>query len=181
MKKFLVAMLMAMLMVPVGVMAMSHGDKDKKMDMDHGAMDHGSMKMDHDKMEKMDHSKMEHGGGMAMGGDMIMLQDVEVDGVMAAGHLMDTREKMAAHGMKETHHLMVGFMDSEGEGIEEGKVAVKIEYPDGKVSKPIKLMGMDRSFGADVVLDQKGKYNFMLGTKLADGKKRTFHIHHELK
>ena len=64
---------------------------------------------------------------------------------------------------------MVGFMDSEGEGIEEGKVAVKIEYPDGKVSKPIKLMGMDRSFGADVVLDQKGKYNFMLGTKLADG------------
>ena len=173
-KLILIAM---MLLVPAGVMAMSHGDHgdhDKKMEMDHGKIDHGSM-------EKMDHSKMDHGSGMAMGGDMIMLQDVEVDGVMAAGHMMDVKAKMAEHGMAMTHHFMVGFMDTEGEAVDEGQVALKIEYPDGKVSKPIKLMGMDKAFGADVTLDQKGKYNFMVGTKLKDGKKRTFHMHHEIK
>lgn len=169
MKKQLIGlMVMVTLMVPAGAMAMKG--------MDHGSMektDHGSMNMDHGK--KMDH------GGMAMGGDMIMLQDVEVDGVMASGHLMDTSAKMAEHGMSMTHHIMVGFMNSEGEGIDQGQVAVKVKGPDGQVSNANRMMGMDGQFGADITLDKKGMYTFMVGTKLADGKKRMFHLHYENK
>ncbi len=178
MKKQLFVMLMAvLLMIPAGAMAMKdmdHGSMDK---MDHGSMekmDHGSMeKMDHGSMEKMDHGSMEMDKGM------IMLPDVEVDGVMASTHLMDTKEKMAAHGMRMTHHIMVGFMDSEGTSLEKGQVAVKVESPDGKISKANKMMVMKGQFGADVTLDQKGTYRFMVGTKLADGKKRMFHLSFE--
>jgi hypothetical protein len=42
-------------------------------------------------------------------------------------------------------------------------------------------MGMDGHFGADIVLDKKGMYHFKIGTKLADGKKRTYHQHFENK
>lgn len=188
MKKSIITLLVTVLLIPAGAMAMSHGEHGKSMDMDHGkemamekgkkaGMDHGK-KTGHD-MDKMDHGKMDHGSGMAMGGDMIMLQDVEVDGVMASGHLMDVKEKMAEHGMSMTHHFMIGFMNSEGEGIDKGQVAVKVESPDGKVSKANKLMGMDGQFGADVTLDQKGMYKFMVGTKLSDGKKRMFHMHYK--
>ena len=105
---------------------------------------------------------------------MIMLHDQEVDGVVGAAHLMDVKAKMAEHGMKMTHHFMVGFMDTEKKGIPTGQVAVKVQSPDGKVSKAIKMMGMSGQFGVDVTLDQMGTYQFMVGTKLADGKKRTF-------
>jgi hypothetical protein len=110
---------------------------------------------------------------------MMMMQDEEVDGVMGSAHMMDVKEKMAEHGMSMTHHIMVSFMDTEGNPIEKGSAAVKIESPDEKVSKPIMMMGMDGAFGADITLDQKGMYHFKVGTKLADGKKRTFHFHFE--
>lgn len=162
MKKQLFAMMMVVtLMIPAGAMAMK-------------GMDHGSM-------EKMDHGKKMEQGGMSMGKGMVMLQSVEVDGVVASAHLMDTKEKMAEHGMAMTHHIMVGFVNSEGKGIDEGQVAVKVEGPDGKISKANRMMGMDGQFGADITLDQKGTYQFMIGTKLADGKKRMFHISYENK
>ncbi|SHI51432.1 hypothetical protein SAMN02745165_00278 [Malonomonas rubra DSM 5091] len=127
---------------------------------------------------------MQHGeshGGMSMGGSMIMLQDIEVDGVMASGHMLDTREKMAALGMKETHHFMVGFMNTEGEGLSDGVVALKIQAPDGSVGGPIRLMAMNGAFGSDVTLDQKGMYKFTIGSKLADGKKRSFEMSYHSK
>jgi hypothetical protein len=154
MRKLIVALMIAGLLIPTAAMAMKHGDHD---------MDHGKMKHD----------------GMSMGGEMIMLQDVEVDGVMASGHLLDTREKMAALGIKKTHHFMVAFMNTEGEGIAEGQVAIKIESPDGQISRAVRLMGMDGAFGADINLSQKGSYTFQIGTKLADGKKRQFKMHYD--
>lgn len=164
-KKMMVLMIAAALMVPAGVMAMKG--------MDHG--DHGKAEsMGHD-MKKMDH------GSMGMDGKMIMLQDEEVEGVMGSAHMLDVKEKMAKHGMSMTHHIMVGFMDTEGNPLDKGSVAVKVESPDGSVSKPIKLMGMKGQFGADITLDQEGMYHFKVGTKLADGKKRTFHFHYEVK
>ena len=173
MKKQLLVMMMAVLLLaPAGAMAMKgmdHGDMKDMKDMDHGSME----KMDHGK--KMDH------GGMAMGKGMIMLPDVEVDGVMASAHLMDTKEKMAKHGMSMTHHLMVGFMNSQGEDLDKGQVAVKVQSPDGQVAKANKMMVMDGQFGADITLDQQGTYMFMIGTKLADGKKRMFHMSFENK
>jgi hypothetical protein len=159
------------LMIPFAAMAMDHKKDNSKMD--HSKMDHGSM----DK-NKMDHSKMDM-GGMSMGGDMIMLQNEEVDGVKGSAHMMDVKEKMAKHGMATTHHIMIDFKDGHGMSMAKGKVAVKVEAPDGKISKPIMMMGMGESFGADITLDQKGMYHFKIGTKLEDGKKRTFHMHHD--
>jgi hypothetical protein len=161
---FVLALLLS-LSLPLSAIAMSHGDSGH---------DHGSKKaMDHGKMEGMDHGKM------AMEGSMIMLQEEEVDGVSASAHLMDVKEKMAEHGMSQTHHIMISFMDAEGHRIETGSAAVKIESPDEKVGKPIKMMAMDGHFGADITLDQKGTYHFKVGTKLPDGQKRTFHFHYE--
>ncbi len=114
--------------------------------------------------------------GMAMSGKMIMLQDVEVDGVMASAHMKDIKEKMAEHGMSQTHHFMVGFMNNEGAALSDGQVALKIESPNGSISEPIRLMGMSGAFGSDITLDQKGVYKFIIGTKLADGKTRSFNM-----
>ena len=175
--KQIVLVLTLALMIPFVAMATDHSKMDhSKMDknkMDHSQMDHGSM----DK-NKMDHSKMDM-GGMSMGGDMIMLQNEEVDGVKGSAHMMDVKEKMAKHGMATTHHIMIDFKDGHGMSMAKGKVAVKVESPDGKISKPIMMMGMGESFGADITLDQKGMYHFKIGTKLGDGKKRTFHMHHD--
>ncbi|ALC16645.1 hypothetical protein DSOUD_1873 [Desulfuromonas soudanensis] len=136
--------------------------------------DHGSM--NHEKMEGMNHS------GMAMTGDMIMLGDDSEEGVKAMAHLKDVQEAMAKMGMAQTHHFMVMFMDAEsGKPIEAGTVAVKIKGPSGSEGEPVKLMGMQGHFGADIALAKKGEYKFKLGTKLADGKKRQFEFEFTLK
>ena len=122
-------------------------------------------------MKDMDHDSMT---GMKMGGEMTMLKDQAVDGMVGSAHLMDVKAKMAEHGMKMTHHFMVAFMTDAKEAINKGQVALKVKSPDGKVSKALKMMGMSGSFGVDVTLDQDGTYQFMVGTKLEDGKKRTF-------
>lgn len=114
--------------------------------------------------------------GMEAGGNKtIMLETAHQDGVMAMVHLTDTREAMAKHGMKETHHLMAMFSAmSDGKAITEGTAAVKITDPAGTTGAPIKMMAMTDGFGADVSLPVPGKYRFEIGTKLADGKKRVF-------
>lgn len=142
--------------------------------------------MEHGKTEKMEHGSMEgmkHGerGGMMMGEGMIMLGEETEEGVKAMAHLNDVKEAMAKMGMKETHHFMVAFVDEAGEQITEGTVAVKIKGPAGKEIGPVKLMGMEGHFGADIVLEEAGKYEFMVGTKLKDGQARQFHFEHTVK
>jgi len=140
------------------------------------AMSHEKEHMEHGKMEKMEH------GGMMMEKGMVMLGEKTEDGVKAMAHLNDVKEAMAKMGMKETHHFMVMFMDvKSGEPITEGTVAVKIEGPAGKTSDPVKLMGMEGHFGADIVLTEKGKYEFKVGTKLPDGQKRQYEFEYEVK
>jgi len=156
--------LLLTLMIPVAAMAMNHDG-------------HGGGSMNHDSSASMDHDGGM--GGMSMGGDMIMLEDVTVDGIVGAGHLLDVKEKMAQVGMSMTHHLMIGFKDGHGHGVPGGLVAVKVEAPDGSVSSPIKMMAMSGAFGADIALDQKGAYRFIIGTKLADGKPRTFNLQYD--
>ncbi len=152
-QKVVVLLTIMTLAVPAAVMAMKHGSGE--------GMEHGSM------------------AGMDMGGAMIMLQDQEVDGVMGSAHLLDVKAKMAEHGINMTHHIMVGFMNDAGDEINTGQVALKIKSPDGKESKATKMMGMSGKFGVDIKLDQKGTYQFTIGTKLADGKKRTFQFHYD--
>ncbi len=147
------------LSIPFGALAMSH-EKEGHKGHDHG------------KMEGMKHDAH---SGMAMEGGMIMLGDRTEDGVKASAHLKDVKAAMAKMGMAETHHFMVMFMDTTtGKPIETGTVAVKIKGPKGEEGKPVELMGMDGHFGADVTLAEKGEYEFKVGTKLPDEKKRQF-------
>src|SRR6266581_1896431 len=81
-------------------------------------------------------------------------------------------------GMKETHHLMVEFTDAKsGKNLSEGEVKLKIQGPD-KSEQTKDLMGMPgmtgmgAGFGADLVMDKKGKYGVMAKFKLKDGKVR---------
>jgi hypothetical protein len=139
--------------VPFGALAMN----------DHGS--HGQA------MQKMESGHAE----------MIMLGTAVEDGVKAEAHLNDVREAMAKAGMKETHHFMLLFKEAEtGAAIEAGSVALKIMGPHGAEIGPIKLMGMEGHFGADIVLAEMGEYRFTVGTRLADGKNRQFEFEHQL-
>jgi len=123
--------------------------------------------MDH----KSDAKKMDH-GSMGMEG-VVMLQDEVVDGVKASAHIMDMDGGMG-------QMLMVMFTDEKsGDMIGKGAVAVKVESPDEKIGEPQKMKKSKGMFGAGIKFDQKGMYHFKVGTKLADGQKRTFHFHHE--
>lgn len=162
-KKQLMMSLMLMLLIPATVMA-----------MDNNAMDHSSM--DSASMNKMDMSGMDHSMD-----DMMMLGNEEVDGVKAMFHLSDVKTVMAKAGQPFTHHLMVNFVDVKtGKSIEAGKVAVKVKTPADVEGKPQMLMGMDGHFGVDLILDQTGTYQFKIGSKLADGKKREFNPQQDL-
>jgi len=181
-KLILISVLFAFVLSPVFVLAMDHS---KMKDMDHSKMED----MDHDKKKEMEHNTMDHSkmegmdhSGMAMDGDMVMLGTLVVDGVKASAHVKNVGKAMAKMGMKQTHHLMVNFVSVEkGAPIAKGKVAVKIKNPDESEAKPVKLMGMDGHFGADLVLQEKGVYHLYVGTKLEDGVKRQFHFHTEVK
>lgn len=150
-------------------------------EMDHSmgqmeGMDHGKMQgMDHGKMEGMDHGKMKMMNGM------MMLGNETEDGVTAMAHIKDIHEGMAKMGMDQTHHFMIMFTDkATGKPISDGTVALKIKGPSGDLGNPVQLMGMKMGmgagFGSDITLPQKGQYEFIVGTKLQDGKKRQFHF-----
>jgi len=172
MKNLLVVTLALGLFLPSAALAMSHEDKpmEHQMDMQH-KMDTGSSM----------HEKMMEKGGMDMHGDMMMLGEETVDGVKAMAHLKDVHEAMSKMNMTQTHHFMVMFMDTAGKPVDEGLVAVKITDPAGQTGDPIKLMGMQGHFGADVALSQPGKYVFEVGTKLQDEQKRQFEFQYEVK
>lgn len=173
-KLILFATLAALIAAPMSAMAMSHEK--------HEGMDHGKMEgMDHGKMEGMDHSKMDHDSMMMQGG-MMMLGSESVDGVKASAHLKDVSEAMGKMGMETTHHLMIRFVnESNSAELEKGTVAVKVTGPDGKEGAPVKLMGMQGHFGADLALKQKGMYHFQIGTRLEDGEKRQYEFKTEIK
>ena len=121
-------------------------------------------------------------GGMAVKGEMIDLGSVTQDGVEGLAEIKDIHEAMAKMGMEATHHFMVMFVDTKDfEPIEEGLVAVKIKDPSGKVSEPVKLMGMHGGFGSDITLPGKGDFVLEVGTKLKDGKKRVFEYSYTVK
>ncbi|MDA3903357.1 MAG: hypothetical protein PF441_07930 [Desulfuromusa sp.] len=167
-KKIFILILAALLIVPATNFASGdRGEHNKKIG-------HEMVKMDHGDMKDMDSV------GMSTDGKMYLLGTHEVDGVKGMAHMNDVRKQMAEHGMKQTHHIMIAFEDvANGDAVEIGSVAVKIEDPDENISEAIKLVGMDGHYGADVILDKKGMYHFKFGTKLVDGKKRMFHHHFE--
>lgn len=124
----------------------------------------------------MDHSKMEMGN---------VAHEGVVDGVKASFKIMSLKERMKEQklempkGMKETHHMMVEFNDAKsGKNLSEGQAKVKVLGPDK--SEQVKdlipmpaMSGMGAGFGADLVMDKKGKYGVMTKFKLKDGKTRS--------
>lgn len=102
------------------------------------------------------------------------LGEQTIDGIKATAQLNDVREAMAKAGMQETHHLLVFFTDQAGAKIEAGAAAVKVTSPDGVESQVLPMHGMEGHFGVDLQLALPGAYQFAVGTKLADGKKRQF-------
>lgn len=129
-----------------------------------------AMAMDHSKMAMDNDAKTMNHGGMT---GMVMLKDAVVDGVKGAGHLMD-----APDGQGQM--LMVMFTNEKsGAMITEGRCAVKTETPDGQVGEPLMLMEKNGMFSAKVSLEQKGLHRFVVGTKLADGQKRSFTFEHQ--
>ena len=171
-RKLIVLLAMSILAMPVAALsAGGHGD--------HGEMEHKG----HDSMdEKKGHGDHGDHGSMKKMGDMIMLGDEIVKDVRGMAHLKDVGKAMADMGMDETHHIMIMFSEEgSGKALEKGSVAVKITSPDEQISSPIKLMGMQGHFGADITMKQKGMYHFKIGTKLADGTKRQYHFHYMVK
>ena len=157
-KSLFICCLVALFALPVPVFAASH---------------------EHD-MAGMDHGTMTKKGDMHKG--MLTVGEQTVDGVKAIVYLNDVKATMAKMGMKETHHLMIHFYNAkDGKTIETGTAAVKIKGPDGKEGAAIKLIGMDKHFGADVILAQKGNYVFTIGTQLADGVKRQYELKYVIK
>jgi hypothetical protein len=145
---------------PLTLRAMSHDHKQSDMkNMDHAQMDHGSMT------------------GMQSLGECVRDEVQSRADIKAYG--ADAVASMAKMGMDGTHHLMVYFSDKSGGEITDGVVAVRIKGPDGKQSAPVKLMGMGKGFGGDIVLKAKGEYELEVGTKLQDGKKRVFEYSYE--
>ncbi|MBW6519508.1 MAG: hypothetical protein K0A99_00630 [Desulfoarculaceae bacterium] len=146
--------------LPLGAQTMSHSEHEGH---------------DMTTTEKMDTSATMHD-------EMFDLGSVSEKGVMANSHLNNVTEAMANVGMPYTHHFMVMFMDEKsGDPIGEGTVAVKIRNPAGEESAPLHLEGMDGHFGADIILEQKGMYEFSVGTALIDGVKRQYQFTYEYK
>lgn len=142
-----------------------------------------ALAMHHDRGSHGDHGSMHTSGhdGMKMDANMTMLGEQTVEGVKALSHVKDVKTAMARMGMKETHHFMVNFVDKAGKPVTEGTVAVKIKDPAGKEGAPLQLLGMDGHFGADVVLADRGRYTFTVGTRLADGTTRQYEFIYEVK
>ena len=119
---------------------------------------------------------------MQMQGNAVMLPGSTVAGITAMGHLKDIRSAMQKRNMPQTHHFMIMLTDAKtGKPVDKGAAALKITDPTGATGKPIKLMAMTGGFGSDVTLDKPGAYTFTVGTRLADGKKRSFTFHYTLR
>ena len=137
------------------------------------AMDHESMPMEHGSM------KMEHGGGMMAMGKLA--HEEVVDGVKTSFRVIDIKAKMKEMGMKETHHIMVGFTDDKsGNELSKGEAKVKVQGPD-KSEQVKDLMAMEGGFGSDFTMPEKGKYGVMAKFKLNDGKVRSVKFWYNVK
>jgi hypothetical protein len=122
-----------------------------------------------------------HAHDMAGHEEMILVGEKTVEGVRGEAHLNDVEAEMKRAGMPMTHHFMIAFEDHRTKKpITEGRVALRVTDPEGNTSNPVRLIGMDGHFGADITLRQKGDYVFEVGSNLPDGQTRQFEFAHKL-
>ncbi|CAH2030403.1 hypothetical protein [Trichlorobacter ammonificans] len=110
-----------------------------------------------------------------------------VDGVKAVFTVQTMKEAMKAMGMelpkgvKETHHIQVGFTDlKSGKALTEGEVAIKVLAPD-KTEQTKNLSAMQGHFGGDFVMAKKGRYGVMSKFRLKDGTVRQARFWYQVK
>ncbi len=131
-----------------------------------------AMAMHHNKKSGHGHG---HGHDKAGHEEMVLIGEKTIDGVRGEAHLNDVKEAMKKAGMPMTHHFMILFENSATkEAITEGRVALRVTGPDGNTGNPVRLIGMDGHFGADITLEHKGEYAFEVGSRLPDDKNRQF-------
>lgn len=120
--------------------------------------------------------------GMTLPGDMILVGNAVQDGVEAMLHLKDVAAAMNEMGRDVTHQLMVIFIDqATGEPMEAGSAAVKFRFAGREAGQPVALTEKQGYYGADLELEGPGRYQFIIGTRLDDGKKRQFSLDFILK
>jgi len=163
MQNIMIWLLSGLLLVLTGqpLLAMSHEDHALPATREHGGMSHEGM-VD---MQELGECQRENVHSRAA---------IKPYGAEAVA-------KMSSMGMAGTHHFMVYFTDLTGSELTAGLVALRIKGPDGEKSAPIKLLGMGKGFGSDIVLDKPGRYGLEVGTKLKDGKKRVFEYFYEVR
>lgn len=117
----------------------------------------------------------DHGGHGSHGSNA---HEEVVEGVKAVFTVQTMKDAMKSlglpmpKGVKETHHIQVGFTDvKSGKALTEGEVAVKVLAPD-KTEQTKNLAAMQGHFGADFEMGKKGRYGVMSKFKLKDGKVR---------
>lgn len=124
----------------------------------------------------------EHSGHAGHGGHtdqkLNVAHEEVVDGVKATFNIQTMADAMKGMGMempkgvKETHHIAVSFKDTKsGKSLTEGTTVIKIQNPDKSIQNK-DLTGMHGHFGADFMLNAKGKYGIMSKFILKDGKSR---------
>ncbi len=108
-------------------------------------------------------------GNMKKIGNMITL------GVEANAYITVTDPKA---GQKATHKIVVTFANKKsGVAVQKALVGIKHRRLYGSVSEPVWMLSttdQPELFIADVTLERKGTYLFIVGTKLDDDKKRQF-------
>lgn len=119
---------------------------------------------------------------LTLPGDMIMVGNAVQDGVEAMLHLKDVAAAMNEMGRDVTHHLMVIFIDqATGEPMEAGSAAVTFKPAGRETGRTVTLSEKYGYYGAALELEGPGRYQFIIDTKLADGKKRRFSLDFILK
>ena len=162
MRKTMIGLISGLLLVVTSLplLAMSHEDHALPVTMEHGGMSHEGMA----ELQGLGECQRENVHSRA---------EIKTYGAEAVA-------KMSSMRMAGTHHFMIYFSDLTGNELTDGLVALRIKGPDGDQSAPIKLLGMGKGFGADIVLDAPGRYDLEIGSKLQDGKKRVFEYVYEV-
>jgi hypothetical protein len=145
----------------------------------HHMKDHGSMSGMHGESKTEGHGMMKMGDKVFEGKAGPWKVEARLVDMKAQMAKSKVSEKMMAK-MKHTHHVMFSLEDPEAKKlVTEGKGTVTVTGPDKKEAK-YDLVGMQGHFGADITLDEAGKYGFSAEIE-SGGKKGTASFHHTIK
>lgn len=116
-------------------------------------------------------------GNVATKGGMFLLGTDVQNGIQAMAHLQAPRKTLATPVRANASHLMVIFVDTgTGKAVPLKKANVKIKSPSNAQGPPISMVRTGDRFGANVILTEKGRYQFTVGATMESGQKRTFHF-----